>query len=269
MSLAEANLTTWSFRRWTAVVVLFLVGQLGLVFWLSRRPKPQPARDLATTEVRWVPTPLPKQSPVGAAAQADPTVFALPNAHGFSAAAWLTVTPFSFWMTNPPAPPRWLRPAVDEFADDFNEFVQTNLVAEEMLPDKLTPTPAQMGLPGPHLVPATVLRVEGLLSQRRLLPGQSLPQLPLIVLTNSVVRVRVDPSGRVISAALLPFPLPGPELAQADQEALKFAKSARFAPDHEALWHEGPDELRLVSGNLVFQWSRVRWEPPPIRTAQR
>jgi TonB family protein len=264
MNQAEIS-SSWTGRRWAFAVVLLFAAQIGLVFWLSTRRASHAATDSGTTTLRWIPEQVSTRSVVGA--RNDPTLFALPTPNGFSGEAWLTVVPFSYHMTNVPTPPHWLLPPVDELADDFNEFVQTNLVAEETLPDQLMPTPAFVNMPLPEVIASTLLKVEGPLAERPLLPGQPLPQLSQPILENSVVRVRVDPSGRVISAVLLSAA--GSGSSPADQEALKFAKGARFAPAKRVGLSGNASPTGLISGDLVFWWSRVRWGQPTMHTARR
>jgi hypothetical protein len=200
----------------------------------------------------------------------DPTLFALVSERGFSGAAWLTVPPFDYRMTNAPEPLRWLTIRPEELADDLSEFVQTNLLNEDVIAGALPPRVAEPVVPVPVVVAGTVLRVEGELAGRRLLEGQTIPQLSEAIVanptlaenrSNTVVSVLVDRSGRTVSAALLSLPN---VLPAADELALKFAKAARFEPRRLGAVGAGQFE----AGTLVFVWAKVRWEEPGVM-AQR
>jgi hypothetical protein len=254
MNGPPADITLWTPRQWLLGIALALTIQLALVFWLSGNHTGVTARSSAETHVRMAwprdEEPAMAQPPE----KDDPTLFALVSAQGFSRSAWLTLRQFKDPMTTPPEPLHWLSLASDELADDFTEFVQTNLVGEDLMASTPAPTLASPALPTPVVVPDTIVRVESGLAGRAMLPNLRLPRETEAILTNSVVGVFVDASGRTVSAALLSTS----GVAQADQDALNFAKAARFAPSPQA----ASSQTGFAFGTLVFQWAGVRWAEP-------
>jgi TonB family protein len=228
--------------------------QLALVSWLSGGHSGEAVRPRAETHVRLAWPSEPEPPAAQGPEKDDPTLFALVSAQGFSRSAWLSLPRFEDPMTNPPEPLHWLSLASEELADDFTEFVQTNLVGEDLIASTPAPTLANPALPTPVVVADTIVRVESGLAGRALLPNLRLPRETEPILTNSVVSVLVDPSGRTMSAALLSTS----GVAQADQDALNFAKAARFAPSTEG----GSSISGFAFGTLVFQWAGVRWAEP-------
>jgi hypothetical protein len=75
------------------------------------------------------------------------------------------------------------------------------------------------------------------------------------LLTNSEVRVAVDPDGYVMSAVLLSRS----GLPEADIKAFELAKSTRFQPLRKRKPGELPaaDEGDFDVGTLIFQWHTV------------
>jgi hypothetical protein len=82
------------------------------------------------------------------------------------------------------------------------------------------------------------------------------PSLPVWahtnVLTNTVVQVLADARGNVFSWTLMG---PGSGLAAADEEAIKFARTARFESLDRAGLNQPQTEFTL--GTLVFQWITI------------
>ena len=109
----------------------------------------------------------------------------------------------------------------------------------------------------------TTLRIEGELANLRLLKSVNLPEAPEATLTNTVVRMSVDSTGRTISAALLS----SCGTARLDQEALEYARRARFAPV-PASPADATASARLAFGTFVFQWWRANWEKLGPATAR-
>jgi hypothetical protein len=185
----------------------------------------------------------------------DPTLFALPTAKGFSGEAWLYTPVFEYQPTNPPAPAQWLTLAQEDLGDDFAEFVQTNLVSEDLIAEQLNPTLTQIAAANPMFTGGTSLRIEGDLAGYAMQSRAKLPQAAEPALTNTVVRLAVDGSGRTVSAALLSA-CGTPRL---DLEALEYARAAYFRRPAAS---EAAAEPGLAFGAIVFQWWRADGEKP-------
>lgn len=241
----------WSWRKWWIVVLIAFAAHLGLLFALGdRQPLAQRPSDIAPT-LR-----LTKERGEIFAVN-DPTLFALPHAHGFAAPAWLNlpkISPPAFAWTEPP---RWLSLSPEELGDTFSRYMQTNVFARFEL-DPLPP-PEWM-LPELPTIPAaparSELRIEGDLSLRQLVnPPELEPQPAGDLLTNTVVQVVVNAAGRVQSVAQLCPPGSGSKAA--DQWALKFAREARFTPLPDAGISAEKSANRITTGLLVFKWHTV------------
>jgi hypothetical protein len=195
------------------------------------------------------------QSLAELSAVSDPTAFALPNAHGFSGAAWLTFAPLAYQLTDWTEPPRWL--ALDErhLGQAFAAFVATNTSPPLLIADKPLPRLTVSAVYPPADPPSTqsVLRLEDDLARRPLVAPRPLPSWPHTdVLTNSIVQLLVDAEGRTLSAVLLA----ASGLSDADNYALKLAGGARFQPLRRP---DGrPDVTGPLSwGKMIFQWHTI------------
>jgi hypothetical protein len=184
----------------------------------------------------------------------DPTLFALPHPGEFEAATWPPAP-----VTNRPAfgwtePPRWLPLSTGDLLTVFSQFMRTNLLTG--LPLQLRP-PVRLSVPPPPagaaLAQESTMRIEGDLTQRRLLTPMELPVWPLAdVIAPSKVEALVNEAGDVVFAVLLPSDNSREALSHnstADQRALEFARAARFAP-----------APRLTMGHMIINWHTV---PPP------
>jgi hypothetical protein len=267
MNAPAIEQSSWGRERWLLYVVLIFLIQLTLLWCLSDYTLVRPRQHPASTRVRLA---VARQggSPADILwAQADPTVFALVTPEGFSRSAWLTIPRRTYEMTNSLEEPHWLGPPTKTLADDFDEFLQTNLVSDELMSARIPPAFSQTRRPLPSIAASTTLRLEGDLAGRKLLSRLDLPRVsPEPILTNTVVRLVVDSGGMTLLAALIS----SCGEANADQEALTFARRARFAP----LPEETPTERssasgRLTFGGMVFQWFKVDWDSPGQATAKR
>jgi TonB family protein len=254
MSSREDQYSAWPVRRWIAGILLILAAQFALLFWISEHKVWGSRPAVERTLVQVVPLDELDATTRELFDLQDPTIRALVSHRGFSGRAWMTMPRFNYQLPIRPSPPRWLEPPLEEWTGDFDEFVQTNLVFETFLSEKLQPLFAHVRLPIPLVSNSTVLRIEWDLASRGLLDGQALPAAPEPILSNSIVRVLVRPQGTTLSATLLS----SSGSAAADQEALRFSRSARFKPvDDPDSAPETP--LRLDPGVLIFQWSSVQW----------
>jgi len=259
MTTAAGEIRTWPRHRWWGVVLLLLVIQVGLVFWLGDRSLPI-VRKAAMSPALILAQELPEEL----LTLSDPTLFAWANQHGFSGAAWLKLPPQNYRLADWTEPPRWLPLSVADLGNTFHRFVQTNLSSS--FPIAVRPesrfTAAELPLPISSLATRSSLRVEGELAARHLLTQFDLPSQPHPdILTSSIVQVLVDAEGRTISATLLS----GSGSREADQRALNLARTARF----NSLLVSGPDRLAegvapLSWGQLIFGWHTT---PMPVTNA--
>jgi hypothetical protein len=251
---------SWPRRRLWLFAALVMSTQLALIFWLSEPSPAQARRPAIAPTVRF--TEAASAEPL---ALSDPTLFSLPNRHGFSGSAWWRVPALEHQPRSWSEPPRWLPLPAQELGAVFTRFLETNRFARFTIP--MRPSP-ELTLPERSTVAAldspSAFRIEGQLASRRLLTPIELPAIPHTdILSSSVVQWVVDDQGNVLSAVLLP---PGSGLAEADARALHLARNARFEPIEQS----GPDARNLapaplMAGRLVIDWQAVP-PPPPTNT---
>ena len=138
-------------RQWMAWVVLIAIGHIGLIVVLSGKRTVSARPPSPESHIRLVGGPAGQASSPAHVDASDPTLFALASAQGFSGAAWLTLTPFNYSITNAPEPFHWLSLRTEELASDFSEFVQTNLLSEDVIAGPLSPSVAQPNLVAPEI----------------------------------------------------------------------------------------------------------------------
>jgi TonB family protein len=245
MISALAEPWAWSQRRrWLTLACVFL-GQVGFIFWLSGRdPAPQPG----PRAQRIV---LPADRICAMPGLDDPTLFALPNRLGFSASAWLQKTSLERPSLEWTEPPCWLPQQAARLGAPFCEFIATNLPNQfEVVPHAELEIVSTNRILQLDLAPAqSTARVVGDLAGRRLVEPLSPPSWPAaeLVLAASEIAIGVLPDGTVCSAKLLK----SCGAKDADNEALKLARSARFEglPRFAVLAPGG-----LSWGTLVVDW---------------
>ena len=240
----------WSSGRWLVLIALVCAAHVALLFMFGARKHlvPRAAADVPTLRLAGSSDEL--------LALNDPTLFALPHAGDFGTAMWSpapAVKPPSFRWTESP---RWLPLSADGLMDIFNRYMQTSRVAVftlQLKPPVRLSTPTQSVTPA--LAQVSTMRVEGDLTQRRLLTLLDLPSWPYPdVIAPSQVQVLVDEAGHVIQAIVLPSDNSLEALSHydlADKRALELARSARFAP-----------APRLTLGQMIFTWHTF----PPTAT---
>jgi hypothetical protein len=238
----------WPLSRWLVLLALVFAAHIALLYMFGARKQtvPRAATDAPTLK-------LADRSDEFLTLK-DPTLFALPHPEDFvttmSSQAPVVKRPSFRWTEAP----RWLPLSAGELMAVFNRFMQTNFVAG--LPLQLKP-PVSLSTPSPPVGPAlaqvSTMRVEGDLTQRRLLTPMELPASPFAdVIAPSDVQVLVNEAGTVVSATLLPSDNSleaRSHYAVADQRALELARAARFTP-----------APRLTIGRMIFTWFTV---PPP------
>lgn len=246
MTATLADSGKWSPRRlWTVIAIVFAF-QVACVFWLGAR-KPVAARRSGGASIVFLAASGADEIPL-----AEPALFVLPHRYGFSGGAWLRAPERRLNSVDWKGPVGWLSLTSAPTGNSLPEFAATNSFVSFQLAAKPAPEFTMprlpIAMPGPT---NSTLRIVGPLAARRLL---TVPPLPVWahtnILTNTVVQVLADARGNVFSWTLMP---PGSGLAAADEEAIRFARTARFEPLDRA----GQNQLQaeLTMGKLVFQWT--------------
>lgn len=175
----------------------------------------------------------------------DPTLFALPHAHDFSAKIWTKIptpaTPDFRWHD----PPRWLPLDSKNLGTVLNNYLLTNAAA--LTPLQFKPEP-EVDIPAVSVEAVfptnSALQISGALAQRTLLSPIAVPTLALPdVIAPSRVQLLVLPDGTVFSAVLLESCLYADASIKPDQLALQLANAAQFAPADQ-----------LMFGEMIFKW---------------
>jgi TonB family protein len=240
----DRDLVRWSWRRWTATILVALGVQLGALFYASARNVKTPSGTASIPDAT-----LSVSSPASTTAspewREEPMLFAAAHPKGFSGAAWMF-------------PPKWPYDSGGLFEpSDYVSFREAAL----LLPDQIerTPTPSLLdrgffvaeasrpALLTPDLPRKSALSVQGDIAQRPLLTAPEVPlQVHSDVLANSIVQIGVNEDGLVFSARLLS----GSGSKKADQDALEIARRLRFAPEGNSK----SEQFNASWGKLIFQW---------------
>lgn len=184
----------------------------------------------------------------------DPTLFVLPHAQTVSGDAWMRIPRQEFHFQKSEEPLRWLELPRQELGASFVKYVRSHVGSafdfiEPPRPTEIFPLVATLPLP-PR---PSSLRIDGDLAGRPLLNKPVLPSWSSTnLLTNTVVRVWVDPRGFVFSAITNG---PGSGLEAANLEALRIAQASRFKP----IEPDGPDRDQqavpeFTVGDMIFEW---------------
>jgi hypothetical protein len=245
LAVPKPSRAGWPLSRWLILIALVFAVHVALLFAFGARKQivPRPITNVPTLKLAGGSDEL--------LALNDPTLFALPHSGDFVTAIWsqapVTNSPSFRWTEQP----RWLPLSADGLMTVFNRFMQTNQVSGFVLRLKPTvnlSTPAQPVESA--LVQDSTMRIEGDLTQRRLLNPMNLPSWPYPdVIAPSKVQVLVDEAGDVVSAIVLPSDNNLEALSHydaADQRALELARAARFEP--------APG---LTIGQMIFTWQTV------------
>ena len=253
MSSTLKEASRWSKSRWASVILVIIATQIILATRFSSRSVVTHRQIAESRASLLVDQPAPGTQLAEAIAIQDPTTFALVNPHGFSGEAWLNIPPFEHRLADWMSPPYWLKPTTNGLGAAFTQFIRSNHV------NALTLTLAERAAPPAFLLPLvsslvptqSTLRVDGDLAHRLLLSPIKLPGFAHHdLLSNSVVRVMVNRSGRVLSHALLA----SSGSPDADELALDLSRNARF----QSLRTNDNGAVRNLSslswGNLIFKW---------------
>ena len=259
MTAAPIEPRSWPRHRWWLLIALVFTAHIGLIFAFGKRDSVGGRQRVLAPAIRMA-------SEQSELLINDPTLFALPHPKGFAAAAWLRIPRYDF------PPFRWIEqretgcPLPDgQLGAAFLRFMQTNVFPRREveglpLPQLTTPVVPPLETPLPT---RSTLRITGELAKRPLLNPVELRSWPgPDLLNDSVVEVLVDAGGNVFSATLLLPPRRGKN--EADQQALEFARAARFAAESPPPIFATNPVGRLTRGALIFQWHT---EPAPTTNA--
>ena len=253
MTVPPAEPREWSPIRWGVTIAVVFGLQVGVIVWWKdqtrhtpRQPAPAPVFHLSGSRSREL------------LALEDPTRFALPHPEGFSGKAWIHYDwrPPSYSEADEPETEPWLKLPVARLGKTFEEFVRTNpppsfATLAEVEPALAAP---RIELAPPASGPSR-LQLGGDLAGRPLLGQPPLPAWTNTdLLTNTVVQLVVDGSGRVLSAVLLP---PGSGYEPANQFALNLGRNARFEPLPGNAGGPASQPSGLSVGTLAFEWQTI------------
>jgi hypothetical protein len=238
----------WSKRRWLLMVALVMGVQVLLIFCLSA------PETVARLHVRTQGIFLRADVTGIAEGLSDPTMFVLPNRHGFSGPAWVNGRALEQPSLEWTEPPRWLTQDAARLGNDFCNYVARNVTTSFKLsePSELELIPAINDFRNDLMPTQSTVRVEGELAHRPLLSSLALtPQSAQdTVLASSQVAIGVRDDGTVFSAKLIK----GCGDKGVDDQAVNLARMARFAR-LSGTAKKSPDTLSW--GTLVFQWLSV------------
>jgi TonB family protein len=187
----------------------------------------------------------------------DPTLFALPHRQGFSGLAWLRIPPPPTSAFEWSEDLRFWQLSTQLLGATFGNPRQTDSVRSLVSPPR--PGSALItAVAGPQMAQRkSRLRLEDGLAGRTLIALIEVPAQPHNdLLTPSVVQVLVDAEGQIVSVpVLLP---PGSGSPDADKEALRLARTARF----NSIASSGPGRAtnstgQLTWGRMIFEWQTV------------
>jgi TonB family protein len=241
----------WSKSRWANVVLVIIAAQIILATRFSSRLVVVPRQIAESRASLLLDEPAPGTRLAETMAIQDPTTFALVNPHGFSGEAWLNLRPFEHRLADWMSPPYWLKPTTDGLGAAFTQFVRSNQVSALTLAEGGAPPAFLLPLVSSLVPTQSTLRVDGDLAHRPLMSPIKLPGVTHHdLLSNSVVRVMVNRSGRVLSHALLA----SSGSPDADQLALDLSRTARFQSLRTNDNGSVPDPSGLAWGRLIFKW---------------
>lgn len=234
----------WPWHRWALFIGMAFAAHVGFIFAFGDR-RPVVPRAVVNAPALQFTTHRSEREQLD-----DPTLFALPHPNGFAGAAWLHRPQIEFAPFRWTEPPRLLALSGAQLGVAFRQHRETNRFARLELETLPPPELTQLKPANLNFITArpSTSSLGGELAQRRWLNAPTnLPSWPAADwLTNSVVQMWVEADGQILSPALL---LPGSGLKEADQLALKLARTARFAPL--------PAAAKLTHGALIFEWHTV------------
>lgn len=240
----------WSRQRWAGLLIVLLGAQLFLLGWFGARTPLQPRSISSAPQFQ-----LADETSTAVLAITGPMLFAQGHPQGFSGSTWMSVPVPDYQPPDWSEPPQWLPLDAQQLGMGFRRFLQTNPPVALAFATK--PTAPLAILEARPIASATAtpsdLHLEGPLSTRSLLNSPALRGWEHSeLLTNSLVRVLVNPDGNVVSEVLLI----SSGLKAADDEALARAGAAQFEPLPRTPGGEG-SVPQLAWGTLVFEWQTL------------
>jgi TonB family protein len=235
----------WNWRRWVMFFVLIFATQLLLIYFLSANNRAPSRREIQHVAVEVFPKQLTESEFTETFLASDPTLFVLPNRHGFSGSAWLKVPSRNYDLVEQTKPSFWLGLDSEQLGTTVGQFIRTNILSTLQTSENPTPEIFVSQMPDALAYAKTnsTFRFEGNLAARKL---NHLPKLEsqhhTDILSNSVVQIAVDKSGAVISTRLISRSGKN----DSDRSALETARQLQFAPGKEIVW-----------GNLIFDWHTI------------
>ena len=243
-----------SFGFWIWGFVFLFLAHAFAIFWFSDRTNVEPLWQKPGAFFYVAGDPDAEKRIAEFTSLRDPTLFALPNAHGFSGGAWLNRQPEIPQPTNWSEPPESLALSADQLGGSLNDYVATNRPSEAQLFASLRAAKSPIvRIPDTPVFTNTTVRSEGELAARRLVRTPPLPSADQSdVLRPTVVVVSVNGNGMVETASVA-----GESGSRsADAQAIQLARRFEFEPlpirEARARQMASP-----TIGRLVFTWNIV------------
>ena len=117
--VATVQFQSWPRFKWGAVIVLILMFQIAMIFWLQGRTTTPPPQASAQPVIYLPADPAAELPGVG-----DPTFFVLPNQRGFSGQAWMKISTLEYRPAEWAGQPHPLDLKVEQLGGKLSEFVQ-------------------------------------------------------------------------------------------------------------------------------------------------
>ena len=242
-SVAKAD-ESWTARRWIGLAMIIFAAQIGAFFLLGKTHPPE------KKSFRPAPVLIAASTTPEITALENPTLFALPNQHGFSGTAWLKVPVTKYQSADWSEPQRWLELRDDGLGTAVRQLIRSNQspaqIAQKIAPEYTLP---RLSSPDEELSSHSTFRAKGELASRPLLsPFDLRSWTNATPLTNTVVQLIVNAAGFARTATLLA----SSGHKEADDQALALSKAARFQPLPFSGAKNNPGKLTL--GQIVFEW---------------
>src|SRR5438552_5810724 len=108
VNAASVEPVQWPRRRWFYAIGMVFLVQVGLIFFVAERPRQAQSPPPFGSVINLAMDPQTEAQLAQLPELSDPTIFALPNMHGFSGGAWLKFTPDEHHFMDWTQPECWL-----------------------------------------------------------------------------------------------------------------------------------------------------------------